>query len=149
MNSPTAPFIPTGWAAILAGGLVAAAIAHAPSHELVWMVAYLVLVPGAAQCAIGRGLRCLPERAPNPSLAWGEWVLLNLGHAGIIAGTLSARFTLVAGATVVYWIALLWLGLQVRNAARRPGLLAYRALLVLLALAALVGVTLAAVSSLR
>lgn len=143
MNSPPAPFIPTGWAAIVAAGLVAAAIARAPTHDLVWMVAYLVLVPGAAQVAIGHGLRALPDHPPAPGAAWGQWALLNLGHAGIIAGTLSRSFALVAGATGVYWIAMLWLGLQVRPAARTCGLLWYRALIALLVLAALIGVILA------
>lgn len=49
------PFLVTGIIAIVAGGLIAGAIAHAPSRNLVWMVSYLVLVVGIAECAFGTG----------------------------------------------------------------------------------------------
>lgn len=142
MHSPTAPFIPLGWAAIVAAGVIAAAIAHQPTEAMVWMVAYLVLIAGAAQVAIGRGLHALPDAPPPASASWGQWVLLNLGHAGIIAGTLSAEFPTVAGATVVYWIAGVWLALSVRPAARKPGLVWFRGLITVLLISSLIGLSL-------
>lgn len=142
MHFRTAPFISLGWAAILAAGFIAAAIARTPTELLVWMVAYLVLIAGAAQVAVGRALRSLPDAPPNLAAGWGQWVLLNLGHAGIIAGTLTRTFSLVAGATVVYWIAALWLGASVRPTTRKPGLLWYRVLIAVLIVAALVGLAL-------
>src|SRR6185312_9648817 len=58
------PFLLTALLALLFAGFVAAAIAHAPTRSLVWMVAYLVLVAGVAQGVLGLGQALLPGQPP-------------------------------------------------------------------------------------
>ena len=142
MKSPTLPFIALGWLAIVAAGLIAAAVARQPAEYLVWMVAYLVLITGAAQVALGKGLAKLPDQKPAAGTVWGSWILLNIGHAGIIAGTLAGLFALVAAATVPYLIAVVWLAAAVRPGTHKSGLYWYRALIVVLFVSALIGATL-------
>lgn len=140
------PFLAIGLAAILVGGLVAAAVAHAPSRNMVWMVAYLVLVVGLAQVAFGVGQAALS--AKRVSLLWvtTEFLLFNIGNAGVITGTLAGTFTPVIVGTILL---LLGLGLfyYVSRGSRRDGLrYGYQALLVLIAVGALVGLTLSALT---
>ena len=142
MKSPTLPFVALGWAAIVASGLIAAAVARHPAEYLVWMVAYLVLIAGAAQVALGKGLAKLPDQTPSAGMIWGSWILLNMGHAGIISGTLAGTFPLVAAATVLYLIAVVWLGAAVRPGTHKAGLNWYRTLIVVLFVSALIGATL-------
>lgn len=49
---PALPFAIVGTACVIAGGLVAAATAPAPSEHGSWAAAYLVLVAGMAQVAL-------------------------------------------------------------------------------------------------
>ncbi len=53
--APALPFGAAGAVCVVAGGLVSAAIAPALSELGSWAVAYLVLVGGAAQAAVGTG----------------------------------------------------------------------------------------------
>src|SRR5689334_18409429 len=65
-----APFAAAGAACIVAGGLVAAATAQAPSQLASWTTAYLVLVVGVAQAALGTGQALLTARPPGrPGIA--------------------------------------------------------------------------------
>src|SRR5699024_4635774 len=89
-------FLATALAALLVAGFTAAAIAHAPTRLLVWMVAYLVLVAGVAQGVLGLGQALLPVRLPSRRWRVAEWILFNLGNVGVIAGTLRASTACVA-----------------------------------------------------
>lgn len=135
------PFVWLGIAAIIAGGLVAAAVAHAPIQKLVWMSAYLVLVVGVAQIVLGAGQAWLSERPPLLGWVAGEWVVFNLGNAGVIAGTLAGSFGWVAAGTVLFalGIALFLLGTR---GVRSGWLLGYRVLLGLVFLSSLAGLAL-------
>ncbi|MDN5770907.1 MAG: hypothetical protein L0H24_08450, partial [Microlunatus sp.] len=82
------PFAGVGLAAVVAGGLIAAAIAHAPTQPLVWLVAYLVLVVGVAQAALGVGQHRLADHRLTTTQLWTEFALYNLGNAAVIVGTL-------------------------------------------------------------
>ncbi len=137
------PFLLTALLALLLAGLVAAAVAHAPTRPLVWMVAYLVLVAGVAQGVLGLGQAWLPERLPAPRWRAGEWLLFNLGNLGVIAGTLRVSPALVAAGTALFVAALLAFLLGVRGAGRGGWLLhAFRAVLVVTCLGACVGLAL-------
>ena len=46
------PFWAVAGLAIVGGGLIAGFLAHVPSRPAMWLVAYLVLVVGAAQAAL-------------------------------------------------------------------------------------------------
>ena len=115
MEFASAPFKVLGALAIIAAGLIAAAIAYHPTKPIVWMVAYLVLVVGIVQYVLGAAQASLSARELPPAMIWGQWVLLNLGHAGVIAGTLATSLTLLLGGTVLYDLAMIWMGLSVRN----------------------------------
>lgn len=135
------PFAWLGVAAIIAGGLVAAAVAHRPVQQLVWMSGYLVLIVGVAQIVLGAGQAWLSERAPSPGWVAGEWVVFNLGNASVIAGTLAGSFGLVAAGTALFalGIALFLLGTRGTGGGWQLG---YRVLLGLVFLSSLVGLAL-------
>lgn len=114
MNSAT-PFKLTAIAAIIAAGLVAAACAHTPTQPLLWMVAYLVLVVGVVQHALGAGQVELRYWQPKLSVVWSQWLIWNLGHAAVIGGTLChSASTLIIG-TLLYDIAIIWLAINVKG----------------------------------
>ncbi|HJP98462.1 MAG TPA: hypothetical protein VJ862_07875 [Rhodanobacteraceae bacterium] len=141
-----APFVALGAAAILAGGATAAAIAYHPTEHLVWMVAYLVLVVGAMQWVFGAGQAWLADRPPPPGAAWGQWVLFNLGNAGVIGGTLCNRTGIVAAGTLLFLVSIGGFLYGVRHGRRRGWGIAYRILLALIFLSACVGLGISAVS---
>jgi hypothetical protein len=140
--SIAAPFRWLGGAAIIAAGLIAAAIAYHPTEHLVWMVAYLVLVVGVVQYAFGVGQARLSVRALSAGGVWARWVLLNLGHAGVIAGTLADWLALVVAGTVFYILAVAWLGVTVRGPWRDPGRAGYRVLVLVMLASSLTGLAL-------
>lgn len=139
MKSASTPFIVLSWLAIVAAGLVGAAIADHPTKYLVWMIAYLVLVVGASQHAIGWGVVRYAAKPPQAKTVWTQWVLLNIGHAGVIAGTLAGLFWLVATATVPYFVAVAWLGLSARPKMPQAGLIWYRVMIVILLVSSIIG----------
>ena len=146
MNRADKPFVVLGWAAIVVAGVLGAAMASWPSRLLVWAMAYLILVVGVGQYALGVGQARLGKRPPAAVTLWGQWLLLNAGHAGVMGGTLFGRFAVVSVATVPYVLALLWFALRVHPQDGGRPLLAYRALLLLLLRSALTGVWLSSLS---
>jgi hypothetical protein len=141
-----APFATLGVAAVLAGGATAAAIAYHPSEHLVWMVAYLVLVVGAMQVVFGAGQAWLAGRPPSVAVAWGQWILFNLGNAGVIGGTLCNRPEIVAAGTLLFVVAIAWFLFGVGHCRMRAWGNAYRVLLALILLSACVGLVISFVS---
>lgn len=136
------PFLITALVALLAGGLIAGAVAHAPTRPMVWMVAYLVLVVGLAQAVLGAGQAWLPVHVPASRWRWGEWWLFNLGNAGVIIGRLCESTTSVAIGTALFVIALVLFVLGVRREGRGWLLNTFRAVLVITALGACTGLAL-------
>ncbi|HKZ09787.1 MAG TPA: hypothetical protein VJL61_03660 [Rhodanobacteraceae bacterium] len=136
------PFAWLGVAAIIAGGLVAAVVAHRPVQPLVWMSAYLVLIVGVAQIVFGAGQAWLSERAPSPGWVASEWMVFNLANAGVIGGTLAGSFGLVMAATALFALGIALFLLGTRGAARSGWLLGYRILLGLVFLSSLTGLAL-------
>lgn len=141
-------FVATGAAAIIGGGLVSAAVAHAPAQQMVWMSAYLVLIVGVAQIVFGAGQASLAVRQPNAGWVATEWLVFNLGNAGVIVGTLVGSFVLVLAGTALFaaGIALFLIGTR---GAIRGWLAGYRILLGLIFLSSLVGLGLAFTRALR
>ncbi|MDN5761599.1 MAG: hypothetical protein L0H41_04710 [Microlunatus sp.] len=138
------PFAGVGLAAVVAGGLIAAAIAHAPTQPLVWLVAYLVLVVGVAQAALGIGQHRLADHRLTTTQLWTEFVLYNLGNAAVIVGTLLDLPLLVDGGGVLLVVALVGF-LRGSRGRRTDGTLRwlYRILIVLLLISVPVGLLLA------
>lgn len=118
-----APFVILGSIGIVAAGLTSAATAFAPSYQASWAVAYLVLVVGAAQIALGLGQAWLAPKPPSGRVVALESLAFNLGHAAILIGTLLGPLllTVVGSALVVAVLILMyWL---VRSPSRRGWLL--------------------------
>jgi len=141
------PFLVIGIAAILAGGLIAAAVAHAPSRNMVWMVAYLVLVVGLAQAAFGAGQAALATKRVPLLMVIIELLLFNVGNAGVIAGTLAGTFMPVIVGTILLLLGLGLFYYRSRGDGRERLRYGYQALLALIAIGALVGLTLSALSN--
>ena len=146
LPAPTARWAPSfliGTAGIVAGGIVAAIAATDPSENGVWASAYLVLVVGVAQVALGLGQAWIAERPPAASVVLGELALYNLGNAAVIGGTLATRTWPVdiGGALLVMALGLyLWTGRRSRGGWVT---LAYRLLVAVIVVSIPVGLVLA------
>jgi hypothetical protein len=143
------PFACVALLAIVAGGLVAAISAHAPSRPLVWMVAYLVLVAGITQAALGTGQAGLSGRAPSMRQVAMQCLVFNLGNAGVIAGTLGGSARLTDAGTVAFVIALLMFLRGTRGACAGWLIFVHRGVLALVAAGAVVGMLLSALRALH
>jgi hypothetical protein len=129
-----APFAAAGAACVVAGGLVAAATALAPSQLASWTTAYLVLVGGVAQAALGTGQALLTARPPGrPGIA-AELTAWNGGNGAVLAGTLLGASWLADVGGVLLAAVLALMIAATGGAARQPAwpLHLYRALAALL-----------------
>lgn len=140
------PFAALATVAIIAAGVVAAAIAYHPTQQLIWMVAYLVLVVGVMQWIFGAGQAWLAEPPPGKATVWSQWGLFNVGSAGVIGGTLANRTGLVVAGTVLFVVAIAWFFHSVRRSSRRGWAVAYRVLLALIFFSACIGLVISAAS---
>jgi len=148
-GSAALPFATLGVACVVAGGLVAAATALAPSKHGTWAAAYLVLVAGVAQVALGVGQALMAPKPPSSRLVAAQFVGWNAGTAAVLAGTLLDTTALVdlGGALLIVTLALLVHGMR-GAAARRNGLLyAFRLLIAVLLVSIPIGLTLARLRS--
>lgn len=130
-----------GVAAIIAGGLIAAAVAHRPAEHPVWTSAYLVLIVGVAQIVFGAGQAWLPERLPSMGWIASEWIVFNLGNAGVVAGTVFRSFPMVLAGTALFAAGIAAFLLGTRGP-RSAWLLGYRLVLGLIFLSSLAGLAL-------
>lgn len=141
-----APFAVLATLAIIAAGVVAAAIAYDPTQQLIWMVAYLVLVVGVMQWVFGAGQAWLAPEAPGRAVVWSQWGLFNVGSACVIGGTLANRTGVVAMGVVLFILAMLAFFFGVRHSRHRGWGIAYHALLTLIGLSACIGMVISAAS---
>lgn len=82
------PFVVPGVLAVVAGGLLAAVVAPAPTEHATWAAAYLVLVWGVAQLGLGAGQELCASHL-STVLVVAEVTGWNLGCAAVVAGTVS------------------------------------------------------------
>lgn len=141
-----APFAVVATLAIIAAGVVAAAIAYAPTQHLIWMVAYLVLVVGVMQWVFGAGQAWLAPQPPAGAVVWSQWGLFNAGSACVIGGTLVNRTGVVAAGVLLFVLAMVAFFLGVRHSPRRGWSIAYHVLLALICLSACIGLAISAAS---
>lgn len=129
---------------IVAGGLVAAINSATPFAHGSWLAAYLVLVGGVAQLALGLGPLLLPAPTFSRPLGRAQLALWNAGTAIVAVGVFTdASAVVVVGSVLVLGA----LGCFARNAgpAREPGrgrVLAYRLVIAVLAVSVVVGIVL-------
>ncbi|MGH9105408.1 MAG: hypothetical protein ACRDZX_06140 [Acidimicrobiales bacterium] len=135
------PFVAVGALLVLAGGLVSAAGGEDPSRHLSWASAYLVLVCGLAQVFLGGGQALLAPAPPHRGLLVGEVAVLNLANAAVIVGTLAGVAAALWAGSALFLVALSLFAWVTREAVLRyrPGLVAYRVVLVVLAASVPVG----------
>jgi hypothetical protein len=140
------PFVVLGGACVIGGGLVSAAAAPAASYHSSWAVAYIVLVAGVAQAALGLGQAALAGSGLDRRVLRFELAGWNVGNAAVVAGTLlDAAPVLYAGCALL--VAALGLVLYaIRDA--RPGraLVTTRAVVALLLVSMPVGIVLQALT---
>lgn len=98
----------TGACFVLLGGLVAAVTGPFDFEDGSWLAAYLVLVCGVSQYAMGR-IRSLQNHgsSSSPSLAWWQFGTWNIGNAAVISGTLQIGTVMVIAGSVLLVFALL------------------------------------------
>lgn len=104
---PAAAMIIIGAACVVAGGIIAAITGPLELDQGSWLAAYIVLVCGVAQFAIGTvQLAHGRGTAPMPSgRGWTQLVCLNVGNAAVIAGTLTREPLVVDGGAVLLIVA--------------------------------------------
>lgn len=142
-------FLALGTAAIAFAGLFSAATARSATYHSAWLVAYLVLIVGLAQVALGLGQWRLAAKPLDKVTASVELLLFNLGNAGVIVGTLMSIPVWVYVGSIALVVSLFSFGWQVRSPRSRGiALWCYWALLVLLVVSVAVGVYFASSASL-
>lgn len=140
-----------GAGCVVAGGLVAAVTEPLDLRDGSWLAAYLVLVGGVSQYAMGQ-VRRRQEPVPGGrwSGAWAQFWTWNLGNAAVIAGTLLAGppvvviGSLLLGYALVIALRATWSG---TGPSAPPMIQAYRALLLVLIVSIPVGVLLSILRS--
>jgi hypothetical protein len=129
----------------VAGGLVAA-VARPLDLELgSWLAAFLVLVGGVAQIALGAGQAWLCDERPPRRQRDREAVGWNVGVAATVAGSLAAVpvLTSVGGVTMAVALVLFLHGTRASDSGPRWALVSYRAVLVVVLVSTPVGLALA------
>ena len=130
---------------VVAGGLVAAVTGPLQLEHGSWAAAYLVLVGGVAQGALGISQYFL---APRRFIGWkvvAELVAWNAASAFVIGGTLVASPWVVDGGGVLLVVALALMFQTVRRSGTKSGwaLWVYRVLVVVVAVSIPIGLVLA------
>lgn len=136
-------FVVVGFVAIIAGGLVAAVTGPADLADGAWTAAYLVLVVGVAQLALGAGQAWLSTELPTPARRTWQLTTYNLGNAAVLVGTLSDTVVAVLGGGALLVVALvLFLVTTHGTGAHRLLVLGYRMVVAVLAVSIPIGLTL-------
>jgi hypothetical protein len=105
---------------VVSGGLVAAITEPLDLSHGSWLAAYLVLVGGVAQYAMGRVTGRLADIEESSPSAWTQFWGWNLGNALVIAGTLVSAPLAVDAGSILLVIALL-IALRTASPARNTG----------------------------
>jgi len=134
-------FLVIGSAAIFGAGLFSAVTARATTYHSAWLVAYLVLVVGVAQIALGLGQATIVSGPLQPWRVMSEVVLFNLGNIGVVVGTLLAIPLGVDVGSALLVASLILFGQSVRGSdRRRVAVWGYLVLVVLLVASVIVGI---------
>lgn len=139
-----------GGAAVLAGGIVAAVTGPLALTRGSWLAAYLVLVVGVAQYSMGAARRC-GQGVTGVPLGWVQFGLWNLGGLAVMVGTLARTVMAVWIGSAALLVAVLLAFLVDRQPGDRVHprgplwTVAYRLLLVILAVSIPVGIVLSVV----
>ncbi|MDN5892737.1 MAG: hypothetical protein L0H93_01825, partial [Nocardioides sp.] len=132
-----------GGAQIVAGGRGAALTGPRDIHKGSWLAAYLVLVGGVAQCALGRTQASLaPTPAPG-QVARVQYASWNIGNLLVVVGSLTSEPYVVDVGGLLLLPALVVAALTTRRSRGGVVLWGFRAVLLLLAVTMPIGLALA------
>lgn len=136
-------FYYTGVLFVVGGGMVAAVTAPLGVYRGSWLAAYLVLVCGVAQAAIGRAQEGLPRDRVRLAV-WGwQYACWNAGNALVILGTMRQwLLPIYLGSALLLGVIVMALWL-LRNGLTQLWGWAYAAMLVVLLVSIPVGLLLA------
>jgi len=139
------PFLVIGSSSIVAGGLVAAVTRPTGFDLGPWVAAFLVLVVGVAQIALGAGQAWLADQRPRPVTTRRELIAWNLGILATLVGSLQGAPVVTSAGGLVTVVALAWfLGpVWASTSGPRWARLVYRAGVAVLLVSAPIGVLLA------
>ncbi|MGH3562760.1 MAG: hypothetical protein ACRDTN_13440 [Mycobacterium sp.] len=142
------PFAVAGAVSVIAGGLLAAAIAApAPTRHGVWAVAYLVLVLGVGQIVLGAGQALLASIPPTERVVAITAVAFNAANIAILVGIVTDHIVVFDAGAVLLIGALVLFLYGVRRGARSWPLYAYRVFVAVLVVSIPIGMFLTTVGS--
>lgn len=141
----TRAFVIIGSICIVAGGLVAAVTGPTDFAHGSWLAAYLVLVCGVVQIALGAGQAWLADRAPPHRSTKREAWSWNTGAALVVVGTLASLpiLTSLGGMASAVALGLFLRGVRTVRSAPRGAALLYRGIAALVLVSIPVGLALA------
>jgi len=145
MTRSAIPFTIIAGISIIAAGFISAITAFSPSYTASWAVAYLVLVVGVAQLALGFGQAWLAEELPSKALLIAEVILFNLANLATLLGTLLAWMALVYIGAVLMIISLalfIW-GTRIAKPGKIWVVYGFRAIVFILIVSAGIGLLIA------
>lgn len=132
-----------GIACVVAGGLVAAVTGPLDLAHGSWLAAYLVLVGGVGQGAMGVARLLAPAPPHAAARGWGQLATWNIGNALVITGTLLTAPLVVDVGGLACVVALALALLHSRRLRSAVASWAYRAVLAVLLVSVPVGLVLA------
>ncbi len=143
------PFAIVGAVSVVAGGLLAAAIAApAPTRHGAWAVAYLVLVLGVSQIVLGAGQVLLSSTPPTARMVAVTAVAFNGANIAVLVGVVTNQIVVFDAGAVLLIVALVLFLHGVRHCARRGWpLYAYRLFVAVLVVSIPIGLLLTTASS--
>lgn len=139
------PFVVVGSVCTIAGGLVAAVTRPTGFEPGSWLAAYLVLVGGVAQIALGVGQAWLAGEPPRQAEVRAEVVTWNLAVASTVAGTLvpAPILTTLGGIATVVALGRFLAGVRTVGVASRTARTLYRGFAAIVLVSTPVGLALA------
>lgn len=138
------PALVVGSVWIVVGGLVAAAAGPTDFDAGSWVAAYLVLVGGVAQIALGVGQVWISQTVPDLRLVWKQVATWNLAGVAVVTGTLlgSPVVSTLGGIVLAIALVLYLVGVRDLGHAPRWAGLVYRAVALIVLVSIPVGLTL-------
>lgn len=145
-NARSRAFVILGTIGIVGGGLMSAAIAPSASYHGSWAVAYIVLVLGVAQAALGVAQTSVTDGTVGRATIAAQVVAWNLGGIATLAGTLMGAAPILYIGAALQVVALVLLLVATRRGRRGATLITMRVISVLLLVSTPVGIVLQALT---
>jgi hypothetical protein len=136
------PLVVSGVVAVVLGGMVSAVSGPLGWERGSWASAFLVLVTGVSQVALGASRRVLGSAALSGRVERRRAVLWNVGSVAVLVGTVRLGPVVVTAGGALLLVGIVAFTDDVRTARRQPARWAYTALLAVLGMSVPIGVAL-------